>query len=126
MLLGIPDVLRDRGERGLDGTPVLRIILRVLPPLPIAWLVRRGERYPELRAEPDDLIALDDNEDLIGHVKYIPAGPDQGRWQWSMLMTHDGTPFSRPRNGTSPTRVEAARKLVECWRTFRAWFRLAA
>ena len=110
-----------------------------MPALPIAWLIRRGERYPELQGEPDDLIALDDNEDLIGHVKYIPAGPDQGRWRWSMLMTHDGrTPFPRSRNGTSPTRVEAARKLVECatrgqavrellecCRAFREWYGIA-
>jgi hypothetical protein len=90
----------------------------------VTW-VRAGDRYPDLKGEPDSFIALD-GETEIGIVKFIPTGIDAGSWLWSMLLTHPGPAFKWPTSGTMPTRREAARELLECWQAFRKWFGLEA
>ena len=39
-----------------------------------------------------------------------------------MLLTHPGPVFKTPASGIKPTRKEAARELLDCWRAFREWF----
>jgi hypothetical protein len=87
----------------------------------VTW-VRALDRYPEL-TEPNHFLALA-GEIEIGEVKFISTGIDAGSWMWSMRLTHPGPAFKQPTTGTTPTRREAARELVECWRAFRRWFGL--
>ena len=84
----------------------------------LTW-VRAGDHYPDLKDEPDHFIALDDGVE-VGVVKLVTTGgPEEGRFLWSMLLTHPGPAFKRPTNGTCLTRGAAARELLECWRAFR-------
>ena len=55
-------------------------------------------------------------------MKLVALGPDEGRWMWSMLLTHPGPAFNRPTNGTCEERLQAVRELHECWWAFREWF----
>ena len=91
-------------------------------PARLVW-VRIGDLYPDLKDQPDSFIALDgeDAETEVGFVMLVEMGPDEGRWMWSMLLTA----FRRPTNGLCATRAEAEHQLVENWRAFRDWFRLA-
>ena len=41
-----------------------------------------------------------------------------------MLLTHPGPAFDQPTNGRTPTRGEAGRELLDCWRTFRRFYGL--
>ena len=69
--------------------------------------------------EPDSFIALDGDVE-IGIVKFVPASIDAGSWgMWSMLLSHPGPVFKTPTSGIKPTRKEAARELLDCWRAFR-------
>jgi len=88
----------------------------------LTW-VRVGDRYPDVAGTPDHFIALD-GEVEIGVVKFMADGIDAGSWMWSMLLTHPGPAFSRPTNGLTPTRKEAARDLIACWQKFRAYYGL--
>jgi len=87
---------------------------------PRLTFVRAGDRYPDLKDEPDDFIALDGEEE-VGVVKLVPA-PAGAEWMWSMLLTHPGPAFRQPTNGRCATRGQAARELGECWNAFRDWF----
>ena len=87
----------------------------------LTW-ARVGDRYPDLAGVPDDFLALDESGAEVGLVKLVALGPDEGRWLWSMLLTHPGPAFNRPTNGTTPTRREAAIELAECWRAFRRFY----
>ena len=69
----------------------------------LTW-VRVGHLYPDLKGEPDHFIAMD-GETEVGLVKLVVLGPDEGRWLWSMLLTHPGPPFGRPTNGTWSART---------------------
>ena len=93
-----------------------------MPNHTVTW-VRAGDRYPDLKDDLDHFIALD-GEVEVGIVKFLPTGIDAGSWMWSMLLTHPGPAFKRPTTGTTPTRKEAARALLACWRAFRRWFGL--
>ena len=81
-----------------------------------------GDRYPDLAGSPDDFLALDGDVE-VGVVKRIPVGPvDAGDWMWSMFLAVPGPTFKRPTNGTTPTRKEAVRELIDRRRAFREWF----
>ena len=41
-----------------------------------------------------------------------------------MTRVHPGKPLNVPRSGTTETRSEAAKALVECWRAFRRYYGL--
>ena len=84
--------------------------------------VRTIDRYPDTTSA-DDFIAMD-GETEVGMVKFMAIGIDAGSWMWSMLLTHSGPAFSRPTNGLTPTRKEAARDLIACWQKFRAYYGL--
>jgi hypothetical protein len=88
----------------------------------LTW-ARVSDRNPDATA-PDSFIALNGEEE-VGVVKRIEVGPDEGRWLWSMLLTHPGPAFNRPTNGTCEDRLEAVRELHECWWAFRKWFGIA-
>ena len=49
------------------------------------------------------------------------SGPEKDRWMWSMTRVHAGAPFL-DRSGTTETRGEAARALVESWRAFGRYY----
>ena len=87
----------------------------------LRW-VRVGDHYADLAGEADHFIALDDEGQEIGVVKFVAIGTAAGSWMWSMRLTHPSPTFTRPTNGLTPTRKEAARELLECWRAFREWF----
>ncbi|MET0529584.1 MAG: hypothetical protein ABW003_14840 [Microvirga sp.] len=89
-------------------------------PTPAVTWIRIGERHPDLAQERDYFLALD-GEVQVGIVRLINFGPETGRWLWSMLLTHPGPAFTRPTSGTAPTRWEAVRDLVDCYRAFREW-----
>jgi hypothetical protein len=89
----------------------------------LTW-VRIGNRYPDLKHDPDRFVALDRGEE-VGVVKLLGRGRDAGSWYWSMWLTHPGPAFRRPTNGTMPTRKEAAVALCACYGAFRAWFGIA-
>ena len=84
----------------------------------LTW-ARVGDRYPDLAGVPDDFLALDESGAEVGLVKLVTMGPDEGRWLWSMLLTHPGPAFNRPTNGTCEERLQAVRELHECWWAFR-------
>ena len=87
----------------------------------LTW-VRAGNRYPDLKGERDHFLALD-GEVEVGVVKLVTTGaPEEGQFQWSMLLTHPGPEFRRPTSGTCLTRGAAALELLNCWRAFRDWF----
>ena len=87
----------------------------------LAW-VRVGDRYPDLKGLPDYFLALD-GEKEVGLVRRDLMGvSDEGRWMWSMLLTHPGPAFRRPTNGTCEDRLQAVRELHECWHAFRAFY----
>ena len=86
---------------------------------PVTW-IRIGDRYPDLKAEQDFFLALDD-EVHIGTVRLILSGPGTGRWQWSLVQVRPGPAFPRPTNGTVASRGEAARALLTEWRAFLEW-----
>ena len=54
----------------------------------ITW-IRAGDRYPDLKHDLDNFIALD-GEAEIGLVKWVETGPDHG-WFWSMTLVHAGS-----------------------------------
>jgi hypothetical protein len=91
-----------------------------MPNRTVTW-ARAGDRYPDLKDDLDHFIALDGDTE-VGIVRFNPTGIDAGSWMWSMLLVHPGPRFNRPRSGTTPTRREAARALLECWRKFRAYY----
>jgi hypothetical protein len=91
-----------------------------MPARPVTW-VRIGDRYPDLKGEPDHFVALD-GEAEVGIARFNPTGIDAGTWMWSMLLVHPGPRFTRPRSGTTPTRKEAAREVVACWNAFREFY----
>ena len=64
----------------------------------LTW-ARAGDRYP-VAGVPDDFLALDESGAEVGLVKLVALGPDEGRWLWSMLLTHPGPAFQQPANGT--------------------------
>ena len=80
-----------------------------------------GDRYPDFKDKSDDFIALN-GEIGVGLVKFVETGPPEGRWMWSMLLTHPGPAFRRPTNGTCEDRLQAVRELHECWHAFRAFY----
>jgi hypothetical protein len=86
----------------------------------LTW-IRAGDRYSDLRDDPDHFLALDADGEMIGVVKLVPS-PAGKEWMWSMLATHPGPAFRMPTNGRCETRREAARELVACYTAFRAWF----
>ena len=89
-------------------------------PASITW-VRVSDRYPDLKAERDQFLALD-GEAIVGVVRLIVHGPEGGRWLWSMTQVHRGRPFPHPRTGTTETRKQAEKALVNSWRAFRVWY----
>ena len=84
--------------------------------------IRAGDRYPDLKDETDDFIALA-GETEVGVVKWIESGPDHG-WVWSMTLVSLGPAFRMPTNGRCETRGEAARELRECYAAFRRYYGL--
>jgi len=78
-----------------------------MPDRPVTW-ARAGDRYPDLKDEPDSFIALDGNIE-VGIVKFVAASIDAGSCMWSMLLTHPGLALKTPTNGTTVTPKEAAR-----------------
>ena len=87
---------------------------------PVIW-IRFGDRYPDLKAERDQFLALD-GEAIVGVVQVVTNGPEGARWRWSMTQVHRGRPFPHPRTGTTETRSKAAKALVTSWQTFRVWY----
>ena len=84
----------------------------------ITW-IRAGNRYPYFKAERNQFLALDDDDDVVGMVRLIEQGPEGGRWTWSMAQVHSGRPFSRLSSGTTESRKEAQKALVATWQEFR-------
>ena len=92
-----------------------------MPLRTVTW-VRAGDRCPDLKGEGDSFFALD-GEVEVGVVKLLPS-PAGSEWMWSMLLMHPGPAFKAPTSGTTPTRWEAVRELLDCRQAFRTWFRL--
>ena len=86
----------------------------------ITW-IRAGDRYPDLKDDLDNFLALDETNAEVGLVKWVEAGPDYG-WFWSMTLTHEGPAFNLPTRGQSATRGQAAQELIVCYRAFRAYY----
>ena len=87
----------------------------------LRW-ARVADHYADLAGEADHFIALDDEGQEIGVVKFVAIGTDAGSWMWSMRLTHPSPAFNRRTNGLTPTRKEAAHDLIACWHKFRAYY----
>ena len=83
----------------------------------VTW-VRAGDCYPDLKAELNRFVALDEAGEPVGIVRFVESGPVCGRWLWSMTKIRPGQPFPRQRTGTTETRSQAAKALVATWREF--------
>ena len=87
----------------------------------LRW-VRVTDHYADPAWEADHFIALDDEGQEIGVVKFVAIGTDAGSWMWSMRLTHPSPAFNRRTNGLTPTRKEAAQELLACWHKFAAYY----
>jgi hypothetical protein len=87
-----------------DETPI---------PTPQLRLVSGWSRYPDLRDEPEHLIALDAAGREVGSVK--PGSLDPGRWDWALHLGCSGAVLPQPIIGSCATRDEAAQALAQCY-----------
>ena len=92
-----------------------------MPPPRLYW-IRAGDRYPDLRHDLDNFLAMNGEEE-VGVVKLVPnaRGPE---WLWSLFLVRAGPAFRRLTNGLCATRGQAARELGACYVAFREWFGL--
>ena len=90
-------------------------------PAAIMW-TRVGSRFPHLKHEEHQFIALDADGHYIGIVQRIDHSRQTAAWQWSMTRVNDSAPSDTPRSGMTETHDEAARELIECWRAFRRYY----
>ena len=80
--------------------------------------IRAGDRYPDLKDETDDFIALA-GETEVGVVKWIESGPDHG-WVWSMTLVSPGPAFGCRRTVAAR---RAARRHGSCANRYAAFRR---
>ena len=79
--------------------------------MPVEWM-RHSQVYRDLPPSDLDWVAFDRDE-IVGRVMQYQHGKEQGQWLWSMTVIRPGT--AEISNGTTETRGEAGRCVVEAY-----------